>query len=211
MSDETFISSAPGVMDAYQRKADEINASFGVGYPPAEDEPAGEAERYEDGTVRIASDPETLAILDPKPSNDTSPSVSMNQTILRSRVDGQPLIVAPYPGVREAVMYTAAFERVDLADQRLNGLSLENKDFVDADLSKTSFENSSMRYSEFSGGEYSETDFRNADLSGSLFKGCDLRSASFRDADLSQCIFENCKMPPDEAFRGANLQGMKVE
>ena len=100
---------------------------------------------------------------------------------------------------------------INLSQADLNGATLENFDFSEADFFDASFNGAKLNGSQFTGIKFRGSDFRcaklnKANLTGVEFENVILQSAEMKEANLTGATFSQCDLKGVDFFN-ANLGG----
>ena len=101
------------------------------------------------------------------------------------------------------------FFRTQLADTKLDGLSLPRTFFSRSEIRSVSFRDTDLSESTANWNDFTDVDFSSADLSrsdlrASVFERVNFTGASLRGADLRHATFTDCSFA-DADFTGAKL------
>lgn len=100
------------------------------------------------------------------------------------------------------------FQRANLSKAYLGevGISFENADFYQANLSGTSFKGANVQGGKFCEAKLVGTVFTNASMANSNFASATLQKVSFKNADLRNAVFDGASLR-DVDFTGAQIGG----
>jgi uncharacterized protein YjbI with pentapeptide repeats len=113
-------------------------------------------------------------------------------------------VVADHCDCANADFHYTVFDRIEVHDCKMTGVSLVEAKIKDAFFSSCQCEYALFRmarvsFSEFTGCNLREADFYGANLSGTVFRNCDLHSVDFTTSTLQ-----------GTDIRGCQIEGLKV-
>jgi len=151
------------------------------------------------------------------------PALTIEQSILEkcelSNCDAQAMhwfdVVADHCDCANADFRHTVFDRIEVHDSKMTGVSLIEAKIKDALFSSCQCEYALFRmarvsFSEFTDCNLREADFYGANLSGTVFRDCDLRSVDFttstlQGTDIRSCQIEGLKVNA-EAVKGLIIE-----